>query len=152
MNMRSETRIKWGTKSILLFVPLLLFSCESSVLNSVVQLDEHFWLKLDESKLLLSEQLEIGFDKVFTDSRCPEDVICIWEGAAEIELWLLKSSTDTTFLSVTIPGFITSESEHHVSTDTLDYRITLLQLDPYPNTARERKLSDYRALLTISKF
>ncbi len=137
---------------MLLLVPLLLLACESSVLNSVIQLDEQFWLKFGESKLVQSEQLEIGFDKVFTDSRCPEDVICIWEGAAEIELWLLKSSIDTTFLSVTIPGFITAESEHHVSTDTLDYRITLLQLDPYPNTARERKLSDYRALLTISKF
>ena len=150
--MFKETKIKTGIIGIVIFTPLLLFSCESSVLNSVVQLDEHFWLKLEESKLLLSEQLEIGFDKVFTDSRCPEDVICVWEGTAEIELWLLKSSIDTTFLSVTIPGFITAESEHHVSTDTLDYRITLLQLDPYPNTARERKLSDYRALLTISKF
>ncbi len=152
MNMCSKTRIKRGAESILLLVPLLLVSCESSVLNSVIQLDEQFWLKLDESKLLLSEQLEIGFDKVFTDSRCPEDVICIWEGAAEIELWLLKSSIDTTFVGATVSGYVTAESPHHVSVDTIDYRITLLQLDPYPNTARERRLSDYRALLTISKF
>lgn len=144
------TRITLGTKSIFLIAALLLFACDSSVVNPLAQLGEPFWLKFGESKLLQSEQLEIGFDEVLEDSRCPEDVVCVIAGDAKIKLWLLKPAHDTTFLSVTISGFVTAESERHVSTDTLDYRIMLKQLDPYPNTSRQRRLSDYEALLVIT--
>ena len=130
--------------------PLLLVSCDSSGLNSHAKFDEQFWLKFGENKFLQSEQLEIGFDELLGDSRCGEDVVCIWAGVARIKLWVFKPANDTTFVTSEIAGYMTAKSEHHVSADTLGYRITLLQLDPYPNTSRQRRLSDYEALLVIS--
>ena len=140
-------------KTYILLISLLFASCEdSNIISQIAVLDEPFRLKLGQAKILHSEDLIVGFSELVEDSRCPEaeDVVCVWEGEAKIELWLLKPAQDTTFLSVTIPGFANAESERHVSTDTLDYRIMLLQLDPYPNTSRQRGLSDYEALLVIS--
>ena len=135
----------------ILLISLLLVSCEdNNIISQVAVLDEPFQLKLGQAKILHSENLIVGFSELVKDSRCPEDVDCFLEGEAEIELWLLKSGQDTTFLSITIPGFVAAESKRQVSTDTLGYRIMLQQLDPYPNTSRQRRLFDYEALLVIS--
>jgi hypothetical protein len=34
------------------------------------------------------QSIEVTFDKVLEDSRCPKDVICIWEGQAKLQLTL----------------------------------------------------------------
>lgn len=33
-----------------------------------------------------AQSIEVTFDKVLEDSRCPKDVICIWEGQAKLQL------------------------------------------------------------------
>jgi len=135
----------------IVFVFLLFPSCkDNNITSQIAVLDEPFRLKLGQAKILHSENLIVRFSELVGDSRCPEDVVCVLAGEAEIELWLLKPAQDTTFFSLAISGFVNAESEHHVSTDTLDYRIMLQQLDPYPNTSRQRRLSDYEALLVIS--
>jgi len=138
-------------KIYILLISLLFASCEdNNIISQVAVLDEPFRLKLGQAKILHSENLIVGFSELVGDSRCPEDVVCVLAGEAEIELWLLKPAQDTTFLSLTIPAYVNAESERHVSTDTLDYRIMLQQLDPYPNTSRQRRLTDYESLLVIS--
>ena len=138
-------------KIYILLISFLFASCEdSNIISQIAVLDEPFRLKLGQAKILHSENLIVGFGELVGDSRCQEDVVCVWEGEARIKLYLLKPAQDTTFLLLKIPGFITAESKRHVSTDTLDYRFTLQQLDPYPNTSRQSRLSDYEALLVIS--
>ena len=135
----------------IVFVFLLFSSCkDNNIISQIAVLDEPFRLKLGQAKILHSENLIVGFSELVGDSRCPEDVVCVLAGEAEIELWLLKPAQDTTFLSLTIPAYVTAESERHVSTDTLDYRIKLQQLEPYPNTSRQNRLFDYEALLVIA--
>lgn len=146
-----KSEIHGLTRGLLIVFGLVgLISCDRSVLNSDAQLDEPFWLLSGDSKFLPSEQLEIGFDKLLTDSRCPENGICVWAGEAQVRLWLRKPAAERTFVTATIAGYVTAEStSSHASVDTLGYRITLLQLDPYPNTNRERREADYRALFNV---
>jgi hypothetical protein len=37
---------------------------------------------------LQSGDVELGFDEVLEDSRCPADAICIWAGRARLKAWL----------------------------------------------------------------
>jgi len=139
------------TKIYILLISLLFASCEdNNIISQIAVLDEPFRLKLGQAKILHSENLIVGFSELVGDSRCPEDVVCVLAGQAKIELWLLKPAQDTTFLSVLIPGFVTAESKPHALTGIFNYRIKLLQLDPYPLTSRQTRLFDYEALLVIS--
>ncbi len=50
-------------------------------------------LKVGNS-VLLNNELQITFVGVGLDSRCPVDVICVWEGDAEVKLKLKKGSLE----------------------------------------------------------
>ncbi len=132
---------------------LLLAACENAILNSIAVSDEPFWLNLGESKVLPPDNIQIGFRQVLSDSRCPLDasVVCVWPGRAEIRLWLRKQQSDSTFVNLSIAGYITqADTCCHLSTDTLGYRITLLQLD-FISRAHSYSLADYKALLKAAK-
>ena len=135
----------------LLGLIFLIASCkDNNFISQVAVLDEPFRLKLGQARILHSENLIVGFNELIDDSRCPEDVVCVWEGEAKIGLWLQISGQDTTFLPLTIPGFVTAESQVHASSDTLSFHFMLQQLDPYPNTTQQRGPAAYEALLVIS--
>ncbi len=68
------------------------------------------------------------------DSRCPEDVQCVWAGEAKVKL-LAASKTDTVKLDLVI------SPEKNSKADTLsfdlnnkNYKALLYSVDPYPNT------------------
>jgi hypothetical protein len=71
------------------------------------------------------------------DSRCPQDVVCIWIGEARGRFVLTAPAGSTPF-TLRIPGGVTAADTlksgplGFVSTDVGRYRITLMQLDPYP--------------------
>ena len=106
---------------------------------------DQLWLKIGEKKVLEPDGLEVSFRQLLEDSRCPKDVVCVWEGRAEIQLWLIKEGPDSIFVNVSIPQYPRSPI------DVLGYRITLLQLDPYPRTDITYQPSDYKALLDVLK-
>jgi len=135
------------------FSLLLLFvfiSCDA-ILNPVANLDEPFWLEFGQVKVLPPDNLRIEFRQLLEESRCPSDVICVWEGRARIGL-LLQTPADSIQVELLLPGFATqADTLAHQPVDTLGYRMTLMQLDPYPNTQRRPQNSDYKALLKISR-
>jgi len=130
---------------------LVLFSACHGLLNPV-SFEGPFFLNFGESKILTPDNLRVEFNQIIEESRCPGDVLCPWEGRARIGL-LLQSAGDTVQVELTLPGFATqSDTLAHQPVDTIGYRITLLQLDPYPDTQRPpQRDSDYRALLNISR-
>lgn len=84
----------------------------------------------------------ICFDSVLYDSRCPEDVICIWQGEAivrfKLHLALLGNQ------SIDIKAY---------AKDTINnmYEVNFVDLLPYPNTTKELQREDYKAYLCIKK-
>jgi hypothetical protein len=97
--------------------------------------------------------LKVGFQDVLEDSRCPLGCYCYWEGVARLKITLQKKYQDTVYITVNIPGYVNKDRGYHANVDTVGYRITLLQLDPYPicDPAFHHQYSGYVALLEVSR-
>jgi hypothetical protein len=143
----------------LILVFFVAASCEKSLFetsdtynNPDTNLNQPFQLKVGESIKLLPDNLKVGFDTVLSDSRCPTSVVCFWEGEADINIWLLKNRTDTIHSILKIRGYIgLQDSIRHKYIDTVGYRITLMQLDPYPHYPIPNDFSKYKATLNVSR-
>lgn len=136
-----------------LLVLLLLISCEDNL--SVVRdetFNDPFSLKVGETVRLQPDNLIVGFQKVINDSRCPSNARCIWEGIADLQLWILKLGLDTAYVKASIYGYVTkSSTDRHLAVEVLGYRMTVLQLDPYPGTHIDSSLPNYVATIRVSK-
>ena len=111
-----------------------------------------FTLKLGQSVNIPSENLRLGFRDVISDSRCPKGVMCFWQGIADITLWLYRANTDTVFITPFIWGLVDRpDTTGKDRIDTLGVRITLMQLNPYPEHGVRIDKSDYSALLDVRK-
>ena len=142
-------------KRLLIICSLVWLSCEEE--PPQVLYGEPFELAYGESQVVEvgTEEIEVGFQAMLGDSRCPLDVFCKWEGWARIQLWLHRPGQDTIYLEPFIYGYVFQEdTTAHESIDTLGYRVTLLQLDPYPTDEfnDETQVSEYEALLVVSKW
>lgn len=68
--------------------------------------------------------LELGFQALLGDSRCPSDVVCIWEGEGRVLLGLTLGDGPTVPVELNTRG---SRTVTHGG-----YGVTLLELAPYP--------------------
>ncbi len=69
------------------------------------------------------------------DSRCPANVVCIWEGRVKILLDVARSGQGS--VSFELAGFVDIDgndpsSEPSVTHEALGLRFTLERVDPYP--------------------
>ena len=109
-----------------------------------VHLDESFALHAGESAKLDSEKLEIRFDVVVSDSRCPKGAQCIVEGDATVRITVKKASAKTSY------ELHTSErAAQEASHDGLTIR--LVRLDPYPVEGKAIDGRDYEATLLVTR-
>ncbi len=79
------------------------------------------------------------------DSRCPSDVICIWQGETKISFNVIKDLQD-------LGNFIlTSKTgQKDPAIESLDgYSIKLVQVEPYPYSDEKILLSDYKVTLVV---
>ena len=88
----------------------------------------NFQLRVGASTEVGDEGLMVGFAEVLWDGRCPSSVICVWEGNAEVSVWIAPAGgervdvvLDTT---TTGGGNLWIEAAGHV--------IWLVNLAPYP--------------------
>lgn len=142
-----------AVKILFIILCLMILSCnEAPTTVSGAVLDEPFELKVNEAKQIHSKNLTIGFGSVDYDSRCPDGAICVWEGEANVNLWLSKPSYDTVKFKLTISGYvIKADTSHHRFVDVPGYRIRLMQLAPYPSVQVTNDYSKYIATLFIEE-
>ena len=71
---------------------MLLAACssQSPASATTVVLDRDFDLKTGETARLEESDLVVRFEAVTSDSRCPVDVTCVWEGDATIRVSLAR--------------------------------------------------------------
>lgn len=92
-------------------------------------------------KVLLDNQLEVYFEDVVSDSRCPLYAICVWAGDGEVKLKLKKDNDIThTYLHTYLEP---------KSAIVYNYFIKLNSLMPYPEIEKEIKKTDYKVELII---
>lgn len=108
-------------------------------------------LRLDETTVVewigsSPASLSIEWRQV-TDSRCPRDVTCVWEGEVAVELWV-STGTDEPVQVMLIPDKPKGEGSTAVLRQGHTLRIDRVTPEPVADGPPPR--SDYRALLTVS--
>lgn len=97
---------------------------------------------------LNGDRVKLGFDAVVSDSRCPANAICIWQGAATATFSFTKNGSNHRFNLSTI----TMEPNYKKDTIIAGYKIEFINLLPYPGTfTPPAPDSDVKAELTITK-
>jgi hypothetical protein len=82
------------------------------------------------------------FDSVLTDSRCPENLICIWGGEAIVRFKIVNDRNSLLFIDLPTGT---------IDTIVSDYKISFIDLYPYPNTEIQINKNDYTAKLIIKR-
>lgn len=118
---------------------------DSTVAPGQVMLGESFELTVGGTAVVRGEDLQVGFDRVLSDSRCPRGTQCIAQGDAAIQVWLFRppQAREAHELRTTPPA--AAEGRYG------DYRIRLVGLEPYPQADRTTRPADYVATLVVTR-
>lgn len=125
-----------------LLIIVFVSNCSDTIYQPL--LTDEFDLNVGEQKLLIEENLIIGFKEVISDSRCPTGLQCYWAGNGKISLWLYKQSYDTLFFDLNT-YLEPQEADYSV------YTIHLVELNPYPSQDVPIDFSGYKVTLLVSK-
>ncbi|UCB42666.1 MAG: hypothetical protein JSV77_09460 [Dehalococcoidales bacterium] len=109
-----------------------------------VELGEVFTIGIGNSARIVGEDIELTFNEVIGDSRCPQNVICVWEGVASSKITIIHRSVGY-LIVLNQPGLT-----EHAEDTFIDYTLTY-SLNPYPREGEEIPPNEYRLTLTITK-
>ena len=126
--------------SILFFAGLLLVSCNEEIVP--VTFDFSMEENFETGEIYLSEDnlLEFSITDI-ADSRCPSDVVCIWQGKADVKIEIESPQKGSIVLS-TYDNII----------DTFGiYSFELIDVSPYPISTEIIELVDYMVTLKIEE-
>jgi hypothetical protein len=102
-------------------------------------------LKWHETRTFEAAKLEVRFESV-TDSRCPVNAVCIWEGDGVASFKLTDLSTGAT-------QTLELHTNQSVGSDSLKLAgitVKMLELNPYPETVDVTKLPEaYTVTLSL---
>jgi hypothetical protein len=121
---------------------LLLAACDDTTTGPSVAIGSEFQLRPSESVSVENTDVELRFEVVTSDSRCPADAICVWQGDATAVFSARQSGGSSSSLTLHTTG-----EDRRASASGLT--LTLVRLDPYPYASRPISPSDYRALLRV---
>lgn len=107
-------------------------------------LGEPVTLKPGEKAVFTAERLQVRFDRVASDSRCPKDVQCMWAGEAVIRLTV--TLPDNSSRSIDVKTSLTDSASTVGS-----FRVSVSDLQPQPTAGEAIRESDYRATLIVMK-
>jgi hypothetical protein len=155
--MMSMTCIIGKIKSLIGLIAVCVLFCILScyitqpIETNEFELGQPFTLQFGKQKYSEEGNITVGFSELVSEGRCPIGVMCVWEGRADIKVWLRlsrRAMPDTVLLY--IYGYTSAKDTlRHQFEDIQDYRIVLMQLDPYPRHHIRIRPESYVALLRI---
>lgn len=132
--------------ALLLFAVISLFSCRPKAIyeaktsltdTDTVQTASPLTLQFNEgneSTLLLDhpkktdDSIRVRFIKVLSDSRCPTDVICVWEGQVKVEMYFISSKGEKVTKELVLGAAEDASFEFE------NYKWTLKEVLPHPTS------------------
>jgi hypothetical protein len=88
--------------------------------------------------------LKVTFLRVLADSRCPSDVVCVWQGNAAVQLSVIRLGQLRTARRVVLH---TTLEPHELA--FREYRLVMGELQPYPMSTNPIKLRAYQLTLQV---
>ena len=107
------------------------------------QAPEVVTLKTGQEKVSRTGRVTIKFLELVEDSRCPEDVNCVWAGVARIKIQVRKNGRTAVFELDT--------NQRNKPAVFQGHSIALKDLNPRQSTTSKYSPSAYTATLTISR-
>lgn len=101
-----------------------------------------FELRVGQFAHIGDSQLQIGFQGVTQDSRCPVDVTCVWAGDAALRV-------HATIAKMAWTPFTLHTNLEPRSTKFRDYTITVVGLKPDPRSDEEISTRNYVVTLRV---
>ena len=120
-----------------LLIAVALAACGrggAATLNEPIQLAPGEWANFE------SENLEVKFVGIDEDSRCPNDVTCVWAGEVVVRLALRRDSRNKE---------VSVKETQSLAVD--GYTIDILQVLPARASSGPVALADYRVTLKITR-
>lgn len=130
-----------------LHILMLVCIAAVSIVASAIPQNAHsemMTLRVGESKTLEDSGLQIGFDGILSDSRCPENLLCIWEGDAVALIWAVQPSNDK--LSYELHTYRDFQWQVRYN----DYTIKLMKVAPYPKMDDVIDPEEYKVTLDVT--
>lgn len=104
---------------------MLLFSCSKQIVSHDPAI---LYLNDCNEYSYNSEVVSLCFDNLVSDSRCPVDVVCFWEGTAVANFTFKK---DNVSYPITL-STLKMPPQYIKDTIVAGYKIEFLNLSPYP--------------------
>ncbi|HUG41856.1 MAG TPA: hypothetical protein VMM12_15310 [Longimicrobiales bacterium] len=111
-----------------------------------IRLGEPFTLAPGAVATLPSADLSVRFIEVSSDSRCPVDVTCVWEGDAGVAVETARDGREDVWALHT-----PTEALGPAAAELDGYVLRLLGLEPAPHSERRTAPGDYRATLRVDR-
>ncbi len=117
---------------------------------TVITLGQEFEIDYKESGTYDEAGLEFIFSEVLEESRCPTNVICVWEGRAVVALTVNDDAQDP-------PTIIQLATLNSLDGDSLltatygNYQIELIDVKPYPDNLDIQDFDDYSVVLKVEE-
>lgn len=111
----------------------------------IIELDRPFALRVSEVATTADAALQIGFDGVPGDSRCPKGEQCVRAGEATLRLWIQRGPGPRT------PIELQTAPEDRQRQAVAGHELRLLRLDPSPVTGRGIDAAAYVATLSLTR-
>jgi hypothetical protein len=127
-------------------ISLYMYNIEAVPAPDEFSLGQEFSLSVGQSAAVSGEDLTIKFIEVTSDSRCPQDVTCIWAGEVSCLIEVAKGSLDAYKLVLTQPGL----TDQTATQDFDGYEI-MFRVDPYPTAGKQITKDEYRLVMTVTK-
>lgn len=109
---------------------------------TVVPATTDMTLRAGEELAVGGSVVKIVFARVLEDSRCPVDVVCVWEGNAVVELGIRMG------MGPTFPLQLNSSLEPQAA-EWSGVRVTLLEVQPAPRAAVPIRPEDYSVKIRV---
>ncbi len=129
---------------IVLSALLLLTGCAGRDTRLEASLGQEFSLSVGQSAVIRGENLEIKFEGVTEDSRCPRNVVCVWAGRVICAIQIIKKDSSYPMM-LTQPGLTDQYAE-----ESYDRYQLIFHVEPYPGAGKQIAMGEYRLLLTIN--
>ena len=138
-------------KTLLFILFITLTAFVNSCSKSGVELKEgtlNLALKKCADGKINGDKLSFCFDSLVSDSRCPANAMCVWQGTAVAKFSLTKNNETSSFELATI----NMSPNYHKDTTIMGYKIDFINLSPYPGTVPTPVPADQiKAELKITK-
>jgi hypothetical protein len=133
------------SRYLLVLMAIVIISLVGCAENQIsVGIGETFTIGVGDSARISNEDMEITFNEVIGDSRCPQNVTCVWEGVASSKVTIAYLGVNYV-LALNEPG-LTDQAKETFRNYTLTY-----SLNPYPREGESIAANDYRLTMTVSK-